>query len=147
MLNRFRSAAYKLLKYTWKAIGAKCKNASIYYMQHKKHMFFYLRHIPNTIRLPFKFRLARTYQWSRWCEWQMFGVSCATMLVVIQSKCKAQRWRTSSSCLNTKSFRSVSFHIFFLFFPLVVQTPSFRTSRDRIAQTEEVNSLISTRPW
>lgn len=108
-------------------------------------MFLNLKRVPNTTRLAFKSRLARAYQRSLWCEWQMSGVSCATV-VVIRSKCKAQRWWMSSSCLNTKSFHSVPWIVFLLFLSfLTVQTPSFRVSRDGIARPEQTKPIRLSR--
>jgi len=108
-------------------------------------MFLNLKHVPNTTRLALKSRLVRAYQRSRWCEWQMSDVSCATV-VVIRSKCKTQRWRMSSSCPNTRSFHSVSPLIFlFPFFFLTVQTPSFRVSRDDIARPEQTKPIRLSR--
>lgn len=112
-------------------------------------MFLGLKRVTNTTRLSLKFRPARAYQRSRWCEWQMSGVSCATVLVVIRSKCKAQRWRTSSSCLNIISpvpaiiFLFLSRFLFF--FSLAVQTLSFRVSRDGIARPEQKEPIPLSR--
>lgn len=50
LLNRFRDAAYKLLKYTWKVISAKCKNASICYAQQRTYVFLF----KNMYRIPFE---------------------------------------------------------------------------------------------
>lgn len=76
----------------------------------------------------------------------MSGVSCATV-VVIRSKCKAQHWRMSSSCPNTKSFHSAPLIVFllFLFFFLTVQTPSFRMSCDGIARPEQTKPIRLSR--
>jgi len=112
-------------------------------------MFLNLKHVPNTTRLALKSRLVRAYQRSRWCEWQMSGVSCATV-VVIRSKCKAQRWRMSSSCPNTRSFHSVPPLIFlfpFFFFDRANTVVSSVSRRYRATWTDETNSLISTRAW
>jgi len=68
-------------------------------------------------------------------------MSCATALVVIRSKCKAQRWRTSSSCPNTRSFHSVS--------PIVCSPLLFfllaRRANDGIARPEQKEPIRLSR--
>lgn len=61
--------------------------------------------------------------------------------VVIRSKCKAQRWRTSSSCHNTQSLRFVpriaSIAICFFLVSLFLPFSVFVFSRSRCAQMRQ----------